>query len=110
VTMASIRIVTRQNKLRAESVRTQFLPWAAIVRVEELIFFAFLSRSLAPGSSLLFNVARYHPCINKDRRICELLLGNADSSDLRQAGLAKFRKSEALLLKKAKIRQLVPQF
>src|SRR5436305_12325233 len=54
VTMASIRIVTRQNKLRAESVGTQFLPWAAVIRVEELIFFAFLSRSLAPGSSLLF--------------------------------------------------------
>ncbi len=45
-----------QNKLRAESVGTQFLPWAAVVRVEELIFFAFLSRSLAPGSSLLFYV------------------------------------------------------
>jgi hypothetical protein len=32
------------------------LPWAAVVHVEELIFFAFLSRSLAPGSSLLFYV------------------------------------------------------
>jgi hypothetical protein len=41
VTIASIRIITRQNKLRTESVGTQFLPWAAVVRVEELIFFAF---------------------------------------------------------------------
>jgi hypothetical protein len=41
VTMASIRIVTRQNKLRTENVETQILPWAAVVRVEELIFFAF---------------------------------------------------------------------
>ena len=41
VTMASIRIVTRQNKLRSENVETQILPWAAVVRVEELIFFAF---------------------------------------------------------------------
>src|SRR5437588_8118282 len=44
VTMASIRIVTRQNKLRAESVGTQLLPWAAVV-MEELIFFAFCPRA-----------------------------------------------------------------
>src|SRR5690242_13192752 len=41
VTIASITIITRQNKLRTENVRTQILPWAAVVRVEELIFFAF---------------------------------------------------------------------
>jgi hypothetical protein len=41
ITKASIRIVITQNKLRTEIVGTQFLPWAAVVRVEELIFFAF---------------------------------------------------------------------
>lgn len=37
VTIASIRIVTRQNKLRAEKTRTLFLPSAAVVRLEDLI-------------------------------------------------------------------------
>src|SRR5438270_7763603 len=38
VTIASTRIKTKQNKLRAEDTRAQFLPAAAVVRVEELIF------------------------------------------------------------------------
>src|SRR5437868_8324411 len=75
VIMANIRIITRQNKLRAESVGTQFLPWATVVRMEELIFFAFLSWSLAPGSSLLFYVQGFIRTQHQDGRIRELLLG-----------------------------------
>src|ERR1700704_3371763 len=54
VTIASIRIDTRQNKLRTEITRAQFLPSAAIVRVEELIFFRLLSQSFSPRIFLAF--------------------------------------------------------
>ena len=54
VTTASTRIKTKQNKLRTEDTRAQFLPAAAVVRVEELIFFRLLSQDFSPGIFLAF--------------------------------------------------------
>jgi hypothetical protein len=48
-----------------------------------------LSRSLAPGSSLLFYDGKVSSVQNNHCRIASYSLVNADSCDLRQASLAK---------------------